>query len=97
MASIPGEIADTLFTVYESAPVQAELLSAVTAGEVTLTSVADNFLANVKGTGIQGVLIAAAKGTVESEFNTEIAKLTPATIVAFITKQAQQEVKALGG
>ncbi len=97
MATIPGEIADALFTIYESAPVQAQLLATVTAGEAALSTVADNLISNLKGSGFAGVLISAAKGEVENGFNAWLASLPPATVVAFITKQAQQEVKALGG
>lgn len=97
MATVPGEIADALYTIYESAPVQAALLATVTSGEAALANVADNLISNLKGSGFSGVLISAAKGTVETQFNAWIASVPPTTVVAFITKQAQQELKALGG
>jgi hypothetical protein len=97
MASIPGEIADALVTVLQSAAVQAELSAAVTAGETDLIKVADNAINAASGTGILGVVIAAAKGTVETEFNAEIAKLPAAVIVAYVTALAVAEAKNLGG
>lgn|SRR5580700_10178511 len=95
--SVPGEIADVLVNVLESAPVQASLLAAVTAGEVGFQSLVDTTIANLKGTGVLGIVITAAKGTVETEVNAEIAQYTPQQIVTFITKMAQDEAKNLGG
>ena len=97
MASIPGEIADALVSALQSAPAQAELLAAVTAGEVALTGLVDNAINSAKGSGVLGVVIAAAKGSVETEVNAEIASYPPATIAAFLTKLAINEAKALGG
>lgn len=95
--SLPGEIADTLVNVLESAAVQAELLALVTAGSLGIKTLADNAIANVKVGGVLGVVVSALKGTIESEFNAELALYTPAEIVALITKEAQLEAKALGG
>ena len=97
MASIPGEIADALVIALESPTVQAALVAAITAGEVPLEGIVDSAINAAKGSGILGVVIVAAKGTVETEVNAEFAKLPPATIAAYITQLAQQEAKALGG
>lgn len=97
MASIPGEIADALVAALKSPPAQAELLAAVTTGEVALTGFVDNAINAAKGSGVLGMVIAAAKGTVETEFNNEIKQYPPATIVAFLTNLAVDEAKALGG
>ena len=97
MASIPGEIADALVSVLQSPAVQAELTAAVTAGEAEILKVADDAINAAKGSGILGVVIAAAKGSVETEFNAELAKLPAAVIVAYITALAVNEAKALRG
>ena len=97
MASIPGEIADALVSALESSAAQAALTEAVTAGEVSLQGVVDNAINAAKGSGVLGIVIAAAKGSVETEVNAEIASYPPATIVAFLTKLATEEAKALGG
>lgn len=95
--TIVGEIADALVAALLSAPAQAELLAAVTAGEVEITKLADDAINSAKGAGILGVVIAAAKGTVETEFNNEVAAFPPAKIVALITAAAVKEAKNLGG
>lgn len=97
MASIPGEIADALVTALESPTAQAALVATITAGEAELLQVGDAIISNAKGSGVLGVVIAAGKGSVETEFNAELAKLPPATIAAYLTKLAQDEAKALGG
>jgi hypothetical protein len=97
MASIPGEIADALVAALQSPSAQAALTSAVEAGEVQVQTIVDNAINNAKGTGILGVVIAAAKGSVETEVNAEIAAYPPAKVVAMITAAAVAEAKALGG
>lgn len=94
---IPGEVADTLVTILESAPVQTALEAAVNNGELTLETVIDNIISNIKAGGALGLLISATKGTVETELNAAIKQYTPAQIVALFTKAAQDEAKALGG
>ena len=95
--SIPGEVADTLVNVLESAPVQSALTAAITNGELTVEKIADAAIQNAKGSGVLGLVIDAGKGAVETELNAELAQLQPAQIVALITKAAQSEAKALGG
>jgi hypothetical protein len=95
--SIPGEIADTLVGVLESAPVQSALSSAISSGELTIEKVADAAINNAKGSGVLGLVIASAKGAVETEFNAELQSLPASTILAIITKAAQAEAKNLGG
>ena len=95
--SIPGEVADTLVSVLESAPVQAALTSAISNGELTIQTVADAAINNAKGSGVLGLVIAAGKGAVETEFNAELASLPAATLLAIVTKAAQAEAKNLGG
>ena len=97
MPSIPGEIADALVQIMESAPVQAELVAAIKAGEVPLQAFIDQAIQNAKGSGVLGIFIAATKGTVEAQVNAEFAQYTPEQIAAFVTKEAQYAAKALGG
>jgi hypothetical protein len=97
MASIPGEIADALVAALQSPSAQAALTTAVEAGEVQIQTLVDNAINNAKGTGILGVFIAAAKGSVEAEVNAEIAAYPAAKLVALITSAAVAEAKALGG
>lgn len=97
MASIPGEIADALVAALETPTVQAELVAAITAGEVPLESFLDTTIANLKTGGVLGIVLAAAKGTVEAELNAQFKAYPPATIAAYVTKLAQDEAKALGG
>ncbi len=97
MPTLPGEIADALVTVLETPAVQAELTAFVTASEGQLQPAADAIIANASGSGFLGLVINAAKGSVTTELNAELAKLPPTTIVAYITALAQQEAKALGG
>jgi hypothetical protein len=95
--TLPGEIADGLVAALESPAAQAALVTAITAGEVELQSAGDSIIANAKGAGVLGVVIAAGKGSVEAEFNAELAKLPPTAIAAYLTGLAVQEAKALGG
>ena len=97
MPTVPGEIADALVTALQSPAAQAALLSAIEAGETTVEGLADTAISNAKGSGFLGVFIAAAKGSVETEFNAEIAKFPATTIAALITTAAVNEAKALGG
>jgi hypothetical protein len=97
MASIPGEIADALVSALQSPSAQAALTTAVEAGEVQIQTLVDNAINNAKGTGILGVFITAAKGSVEAEVNAEIAAYPAAKLVALITAAAVSEAKALGG
>lgn len=95
--TIPAEIVDALVTTLETPNVQAALVAAITAGEVPLEGVIDNAINALKGSGILGVVIAASKGSIETEINAEFTKIPPATIAAYITKLAQDEAKNLGG
>lgn len=95
--TIPGEIADALVTTLETPAVQSTLVAAITAGEVPLEGVLDSAIHAATGGGMLGLVITAAKGTVETEINAEFAKLPPTVIAAYLTKLAQNEAKALGG
>ena len=97
MASVPGEIADAIVTALSSPAVETTVEATVAAGEVPLQTLIDTTIANIKGTGILGLVITAGKGTVEAEINAEFAKLPPATIVAFLLSLAKTEAKNLGG
>lgn len=97
MASLTGQIADALVSALQSPAAQAALTSAIEAGEVSFQTLVDNAINAAKGTGILGVFIAAAKGSVETEFNAEIAAYPASKIAAIITAAAVAEAKALGG
>jgi hypothetical protein len=97
MASIPGAIADALVEALESPAAQSALESAIAAGEVQLQKIGDQVIANAKGTGALGIVIAAGKGAVEAGFDAELAKLDPKTVAAELIALAQREAKALGG
>lgn len=97
MATEIGSIADVFVSALESPTVQATFTAAIAAGEVPLETLADNAIANLKASGVAGIVISAAKGTVETEVNAEFAKLPPATIAAFLTSLAVAEAKKLGG
>lgn len=97
MSTTFGAIADGLVAALESPAAQSALASAIAAGEIELKSIGDNIIANAKGSGILGMVIAAAKGSVEAEFDAELAKFTPTEIAAYITKLAVNEAHALGG
>jgi hypothetical protein len=81
----------------QSPAAQAAVLSAVEAGEVPLQTLVDAAITNAKASGIAGIFIAAAKGTVEAEVNAEFAKYTPSDITAYFTKLAVDELTTLGG
>lgn len=89
-------ILDALETAIESPTVQTALVGAITAGELDLKTLGDNLIANAKGSGVLGLVIAAGKGSVEAEFDAELAKLTPAELATIATNFAVQELKNLG-
>lgn len=97
MASVPGEIADALVTALQSPAVQSALESAISSGEVSLQAAIDTVISGATASGALGIVVAASKGTVESEVNAEFAKLTPAVIAAWLTSLAVDEAKKLGG
>jgi len=86
-----------LETAVESTTVQTALVTAVTAGEADLKTIGDNLISNAKGSGVLGTVISLGKGSVEAEFDAELAKLTPAQIAAYLTTAAVNELKNLGG
>lgn len=95
--TITGEIADALVAALESPPAQSALITSIAAGEVPLEGFLDSTIANLKVGGILGVVITAAKGTVEAELNAQFKQYPPAAIAAYLTKLAQEEAKSLGG
>jgi len=97
MASIPGEVADALVAALESPPAQAELIAAITAGEVPLEAAAKAFIDGLKANGVLGVVLTATKGSIDAEITSLFTQFPATTIAAYITKLAQDEAKALGG
>jgi hypothetical protein len=91
---VPNPFQTAALNVIESAPVQAELLAAITAGEAGLETYIDAAISGAKGVGAFGLLIAAAKGSFETAINAEFANLPPAEIATWITETAKKE---LGG
>ncbi len=81
----------------ESPTAQAAVLSAVTAGEVPLQTLVDTAINSASASGVAGLFISAAKGTVEAAVNAEFAKYTPADITSYLTKLAVDELTSLGG
>mgnify|MGYP001554621143 FL=1 len=92
-----GLIADFVLNVIESPQAQAELTTLATSGEAALKTAITDVLNNAKPTGIVGVVWPALKGSIGAYADSLIAKYTPEQIVAFLTKEAQLEAKALGG
>ena len=97
MPTLPGEIADALVTALESPTAQAALVSAITAGEVPLEAAAKAFIDGLKANGVIGIVLTAAKGSLDTELASVFAQFPPTVIAAFITKLATDEAKALGG
>ena len=97
MASIPGEIADALVAALDSPAAQAELVAAITAGEVPLEAAAKSFVDGLKANGVLGLVLTAVQGSLDTDLAAAFAALPPTTIAAYITKLAQDEAKALGG
>lgn len=91
---MPNPFQTAALNVIESAPVQAELLAAITAGEAGLQNIIDAAINGAKGSGALGLLITAAKGSFETGVNAEFANLPPAEIATWITDAAKKE---LGG
>ena len=96
-ASVPGEIADAIVNLIETPSAQSALVAAITAGEVPLEGFIDSAISKATGSGALGLVIAAIKGSVETEINAEFAKLPATTIAAWLTSLAVDEAHNLGG
>ncbi len=92
---LPAEAQTLLISAINSPAAQTALLDTITSGETPLETMADSFIAGLKGNGLLGVFIDATKGTVESEVNAGFKSLPPATIAAYITAGAISVVKDL--
>lgn len=97
MATLPGEIADAIVAGLEEPGVQAEITTLVTSGETSLEGVVTTFINSIKVGGLGALIATPVKAALVTAVTAEVAKYPPATIVAFITKMAQDEAKALGG
>ncbi|MGD0968621.1 MAG: hypothetical protein ABR949_10070 [Candidatus Aquilonibacter sp.] len=97
-SAIVKDLLDAGIAAVQSPEGQADLTALVTAGEGAIVPALTKALSGLpKPGGIAGIVLPAIESAVSSEVTAVVAKYSASDIVAFLTTETVNELKALGG